>query len=76
MPLDTPAGDGKTELPAVRLARVELEAGQAQPADRQILQGMPDLEHPQHPPGQLAAGIDRGLGVLVLQGALAGHAES
>src|SRR5690606_923213 len=76
MTLDAPTGDGETELLPIGPTGVELEAGEAQPADREILQDMADLEHAQHPPGQLTPRIDRRLGVLVLQGALAGDAEA
>ena len=76
MPLDAPAGDGEAELPAGGFLRVELKAGEAQPADREFLQRVADLEDAQHPPGQFPAGIDRGAGVLVLQCPLAGVPEA
>ena len=55
---------------------MEIEPGQPQPTDRQRFQRVPDLEDPQYPAGQFASRIDRGLGVLLLQRALACDAEA
>jgi hypothetical protein len=73
---DPPARHREAELATLGFSGEEIKAGQAQPADGQVLQRVADLKDPQQATREVAPVVDRRVGVLVLQRALTGHAQT
>ena len=76
---DPATGDREAELLPTRpitLARVEIEAGGAQPGDGDILQRVPDAKDTQQPPIEICALILWGLYEFELQRSLADMAQA
>jgi hypothetical protein len=76
VPLDTTVGDGETELLTILAPGIEVEAGQTQPTDGEVFQGMTDFEDAQRAAGELGTDIHWRIGIFELEGTLAGNTEA
>jgi hypothetical protein len=74
VPLDAAVGHGETELPAILAAGMEIDPGQSQPANGEVFERMTDFEDAQRAAGKLGP-IHRRIGILELQGTLAGNSR-
>ena len=76
MPLQATVSHREAKLLAIRFASAQVETCVPQPDDHAVLHHMAALKDAQQPPRDVASVVDGGLGVLELQRALAGHAET